>query len=64
MTKYIEVRAVKTFQGKDIPTYTFFLKGADVLRIADVSRIHRDATGELKGFHVMTLRWHEQLSWS
>ncbi len=58
MTEYIQARAVKTFQGKDIPTYTFFLKGADVLRIADVSRIHRDTTGELKGFQRKEIQNH------
>lgn len=58
MNEFLEVRAVKALQGKDTSTYTFFLKGRQVLKIADVSRISRDESGELKGFQRKEIQNH------
>lgn len=51
------VRAVKTRQGDGVDVYAFFVYGSDLLRVADISRIHRDETG-LKGFQRKEIRTH------
>lgn len=56
--KIVEVRAVKALQGSNTATFSFFLKGSDVLKIADISRIHRDEFGELKGFQRKEIQSH------
>ena len=58
MKKFIEVRSVKATQGKNVDVYSFFLKGSDVLKIADISRIHRDESDELKGFQRKEIQNH------
>jgi DGQHR domain-containing protein len=57
MTDEIVVRAVKTQQGDGIDVYAFFLPGADVLRVADITRLERE-DGELKGFQRKEIRNH------
>ena len=58
MNGVIDVRAVKAIQGKGTETYSFFLRGSEVLKIADISRIHRDELGELKGFQRKEIQNH------
>ncbi|UEM07114.1 DGQHR domain-containing protein (plasmid) [Skermanella rosea] len=54
----ITVRALKTYQGKDIEIYSFFLYGSDIVRIADISRIARDEAETLKGFQRKEIKSH------
>ena len=51
------VRALRTKQGK-ADVYSFFLRGADLTRIADITRIERDETDSLKGFQRKEIREH------
>jgi DGQHR domain-containing protein len=51
------VRALRTKQGK-ADVYSFFLRGADLTRIADISRIERDDADSLKGFQRKEIREH------
>lgn len=53
----LKVRAVRAEQGGGIGVYAFFLFGADINRIADISRIRRD-DNELKGFQRREIRDH------
>jgi DGQHR domain-containing protein len=46
----VVLRALETTQSEDVKVYAFFAKGAEVLEVADISRIERDEQGELKGF--------------
>lgn len=52
------VRALKTRQGADVDVFAFFLRGADVTRVADISRIARDEADGLKGFQRREIRSH------
>ncbi len=54
----IRLRAIRTEQGKGIDLYSFFMRGSDVLRVADISRIHRDANDELRGFQRKEIKRH------
>ena len=58
--EYIDVRAVRAVQGEDTPVYTFFLRGSDMLRIAQISRVQRDEVEDLKGFQRKEIRSHVQ----
>lgn len=53
----VVVRAIKTSQADGTDVYAFFLQGADVLRIAEISRIEREE-GDLKGFQRKEIRSH------
>jgi DGQHR domain-containing protein len=53
----IVVRAVNTKQADGVDVYAFFLRGSDILKIADISRIARDE-GKLKGFQRKEIRNH------
>lgn len=55
--EYLRIRAVKTEQGEGTGVFAFFLYGADINRIADISRIRRD-DHELKGFQRREIRDH------
>jgi len=55
--EYLKIRAVRAEQGKGIGIFAFFLYGADINRIADISRIRRDDQ-ELKGFQRREIRGH------
>ena len=46
----IIVRALHTTQGENLDVYAFFIRGADIIRIADISRISLDEKGVLQGF--------------
>jgi len=54
----ISVRALKTTQGSGVPVFSFFLKGRDILNVADISRISRETTGDLRGFQRKEIRRH------
>lgn len=53
----LKVRAVRAEQGEGVGVFAFFLFGADINRIADISRIRRDEQG-LKGFQRREIRDH------
>lgn len=55
----LAVRAVRTFQA-DKAVYAFFIAGADLLKIADLSRVHRDTDGSLQGFQRKGIKSHVQ----
>lgn len=52
------VRALHTTQGAGLDVYAFFIKGGDIVRVADISRIERDATDALMGFQRPEIRQH------
>lgn len=54
----IVVRALHTKQGNDLDVYAFFIRGADIVRVADISRIGRDDTDGLRGFQRPEIRSH------
>lgn len=54
----IVVRALRTKQGKGLDVYAFFIKGADIVKVADISRVERDDTDVLKGFQRPEIRSH------
>lgn len=56
----IALRALKTQQVDGVNIYAFFVPGADLLRIADISRVHRDEDGGLQGFQRKEIRNHVQ----
>lgn len=53
----LQVRATRAIQGDGIPVYSFFLHGADIARIADISRLERE-NGKLKGFQRPQIKRH------
>lgn len=52
------LRALHTKQGPGLDVYAFFVRGASIVRLADISRIARDETDELKGFQRPEIRSH------
>jgi DGQHR domain-containing protein len=54
----IVVRALHTTQGNGLDVYAFFIKGADVVRVADISRVERDELDALKGFQRPEIKQH------
>ena len=54
----LAVRALRTRQAADIDVYSFFVPGADLLRFAEISRIHRSSDGSLHGFQRKQIRNH------
>ncbi|WP_209508083.1 DGQHR domain-containing protein DpdB [Ruegeria sp. HKCCSP335] len=58
MTEALSLRAVRAEQGDGVDVYSFFMRGSDVLRIADISRVHRDEVDELKGFQRKEIQNH------
>ena len=54
----IIVRALRTTQGVGLNVYAFFIRGSDIVRIADISRIARDEGDSLKGFQRPEIRSH------
>lgn len=56
--KEIVIRALHTTQGKGLDVYAFFIKGADIVRVADISRVDRDDADTLKGFQRPEIRSH------
>ena len=54
----VVVRALHTTQGDGVDVYAFFVRGADIVRLADISRIERDENDNLKGFQRPEIRSH------
>lgn len=54
----IVVRALHTTQGHGLDVYAFFIRGADIVRVADISRISRDDNDALRGFQRPEIRSH------
>jgi DGQHR domain-containing protein len=54
----IVVRALHTTQGQGLDVYAFFVRGADIVRMADISRLGRDDTDALRGFQRPEIRSH------
>jgi DGQHR domain-containing protein len=54
----ISVRALRTKQGDGVDVFSFFIKGAEILRVADISRIYRDDDDALKGFQRKEIQSH------
>lgn len=57
-TPVLTVRALRTQQADSVDIYSFFVPGADLLRIAEISRIHRNSDGSLLGFQRKQIRNH------
>lgn len=54
----ISVRALRTKQGDGVDVFSFFIKGSDISRIAEISRISRDDDDSLKGFQRKEIQNH------
>lgn len=54
----IIVRALRTTQGEGLDVFAFFIRGRDIVRVADISRVERDASDLLKGFQRPEIRNH------
>jgi DGQHR domain-containing protein len=52
------IRALHTMQGPDMDVYAFFIRGSDIVRVADISRIGREESVGLKGFQRPEIRSH------
>lgn len=56
--KEIVVRALHTTQGEGLDVYAFFIKGSDIVKVADISRVERTENDTLKGFQRPEIRSH------
>lgn len=54
----IIVRALRTVQAEDLEVFSFFIRGSDIVRVADITRIERDASETLRGFQRPEIRSH------
>jgi DGQHR domain-containing protein len=54
----IVVRALHTTQGDGLDVYAFFIRGSDIVRVADITRVERDGGEALKGFQRPEIRNH------
>lgn len=54
----IVVRALRTAQGDGQDVYAFFIRGSDIVRVADITRVARDEGDVLKGFQRPEIRNH------
>lgn len=54
----IVVRALHTTQGEGLDVYAFFIKGSDIVKVADITRVERDDGETLKGFQRPEIRTH------
>lgn len=52
------VRALHTTQGEGLDVYAFFIRGGDIMKIADISRVERDENDTLKGFQRPEIQQH------
>ena len=58
MSEEIVRRALKLVQVADSPVYLFTLRASEVFRVAELSRVARDETGELIGYQRPEVRKH------
>ena len=58
MSNVLATRALRVAQSKGSPLYMFFVKGKDILDIADISRISKDNEGTLLGYQRGEVRRH------
>lgn len=56
--KEVVVRALRTTQGDKQDVYAFFIKGSDIINVADISRVERDDDEGLKGFQRQEIKSH------
>ena len=54
----IVLRALHTIQGEGLDVFAFFIKGSDIVKIADLSRLGREDDETLKGFQRPEIRSH------
>lgn len=54
----VTIRALHTTQGEDTDVYSFFIRGKDILKIADLARIERDQNDKLQGFQRPEIKSH------
>lgn len=54
----IVVRALHASQGEGQDLYSFFIRGEDIIKVADISRISRDDDDTLKGFQRPEIQHH------
>jgi DGQHR domain-containing protein len=54
----IVVRALKTQQTKGVDVFAFFMPGAQITQVADISRVERDDDDQLKGFQRREIKNH------
>jgi DGQHR domain-containing protein len=54
----IVVRALHTTQGEGLDVYAFFIRGSDIVKVADITRVERDEGDALKGFQRPEIRSH------
>src|SRR5215813_3404481 len=57
-TEAIAVRALRTKQGTGVDVFSFFIKGSEIARVAEISRISRDDDDALKGFQRKEIQNH------
>lgn len=54
----IVVRALHAAQGDGLDLYAFFIRGEDIIKVADISRIERGDNDTLKGFQRPEIQQH------
>lgn len=54
----ISVRALRTRQGEGVSVFSFFIKGSEITRVAEISRISREDDDALKGFQRKEIQNH------
>lgn len=52
------MRALHTKQGDGLDVFAFFIRGADIVKVADITRVERDDADVLKGFQRPEIRSH------
>ena len=57
-TKLLKIRAIRSTQGNNQKIYSFFLPGALISEIADISRINRNENENLEGFQRKEIKNH------
>lgn len=52
------IKALRTQQGEGLDVYAFFMRGADIIRVADICRIESSETYSVKGFQRPEIKNH------
>jgi DGQHR domain-containing protein len=53
----VVLRALRTLQGDSVPVFSFFVRGRDIVRLADINRLERNERG-LQGFQRGSIAKH------